>query len=328
MNPDRLNSKMRTTLIAVFSLILIVSALMWYMYQFRRVVICTDEVWNQVYLQDEHRETQLKINLWNRFFIPEKRVFPLEEATLQQMRSICGVRSRAVFLFSPYLSSLQSPQELLQANPNADYILWEAALPGSLNTGKGPDLPGDESSPSVFLLYIDQDTLAEAYAEALVPLLTDGTDAVQGPPRTVRLFYHSRGRFSASEVRALKSKIEAELAAVRLRTVDMAESGTASADTGISSGDIAVLAGGPADDLQQLLTMIENRGARAVVFGDGADSGWPEGVAAEISIDLEATLLELIEKRNSLWETAVQPEQNTLQNPAVQRFAVRLRITR
>jgi len=255
----------------------------------------------------------------------------MEEAALQQIRSICGVRSRAVFLFSPYLSSLQSPQELLQANPKSNYILWEAALPGPLNFGDGAVWSAAESSPRVFLLYIDQNRLAEAVAEALEPLLADSSGTAGGTVRTVQLFYHSRGRFSGSDIRALKSKIEAELESVRLQLIDTAvpagASGDASGGAGISSGEVAVIAGGQAGDLQQLLTMVENRGARAVVFGDGAASGWPEGVAAEISIDLEATLLELIENRDGLREPAAQPEQNTLQNPAVQRFAVRLRIT-
>ena len=322
MNSDRLNSKLRTILIALFSLILIVSVVMGYMYHFRRVVICTDDVWNRVYLQSEHRETQLRINLWNRFFIPEKKVIPLEEVSLERLRSVFGLHSRAVFVFSPYLSSLLSPPQLLQANRKSTYVLWEAALPDPLDTGEGTVRSGAESSPRVFLLYIDLNRLAEACAEALDPLLAEDT------ARTVQLYYHSRGRFSGGEVRALRSKIEAELEGIRLQTVDMAASGTSSADAGISSGDLAVIAGGQAGDLQQLLTMIENRGARAVVFGDGASGGWPGGVAAEISIDLEATLLELIKNRDGLRETAAQPEQNTLQNPAVQRFAVRLRITR
>lgn len=322
MSSGQVDSKVRTTLISISALILIGSILMWYMYQFRRVVICTDSLWNHAYLQSDHRETQLKINLWNRFFIPDKRVFPLDDSPRKELEALFGVRGRALFFFSPYLSALVQPQQLLQAHPKSRYVLWESALAESdENHGAGyPAASG--SSARIFLLYIDLVRLADAFSAALEPLLVP----VPSEVHRVRFYYHGGGSFSGREIRELQAEIEARLRNVRLQPVDLSDA--SAADLQISSEDIALVAGGETAELQQLLTRIENRGARAVVYGDAALRGWPTGVAAEISIDLKATLLDLIEMADGKPATAERKDRNSPESAAVQRFAVRLSITR
>lgn len=309
---------------------------MWYLYQFRRVVICTDSLWNSAYLLNEKRDTQLKINLWNRFYLPEKRVFALNEGTRDELAAVCKNRSRAWYLLSPYLSALVRPQQLWQAHPGSSFILWESALQPSAWNPEALSSGGAGTFPRVFHLYIDHDRLASAFIAALKPLLSSVTSetaisetalADQDEPRTVRIYYHRQGRFSASEIRALSTEIEAQIQSVRLQPVDLSASSSA-AELQITSEDIVLIAGGEAAEFRQLLTRIENRGARAVVFGDASGSGWPKGVAAEISIDLEATLLDLIETPEGSAKVKEKVDRNSEQNPAVQRFALRFRIRR
>lgn len=323
MNPESLNSKARTLLIAIFSTILVAAILMWYLYEFRRVVICTDSLWNQAYLESEKREVQLRVNLWNRFYLPEKKVLPLEEASQEAFEARCGVNNRAVYLLSPYLSSILNPQRLLQASPHARFVFWEASLPGENSLS---DFQNYGRKPRIFILYLDHAELADAFAAALKPLFssdsTDGHDPVDTQARrTVQLYYSSSGAFRHTEIRIVKSKLEEEIAGIRVQLVDMA-------DAEIASEDIVLLAGGAGTELQPLLTKIQNRGARAVVYGDGALSGWPEGVEAEISIDLEASLMEVLERQPRLTADEGGYGEISTQNPAVQRFAVRFRITR
>lgn len=308
-------------------MILVAAILMWTLYEFRRVVICTDSLWNQAYLESEKRELQLRINLWNRFYLPEKKVLPLEEASQEAFEARCGVNNRAVYLLSPYLSSILNPQRLLQASPHARFVFWETALPGKNSLSDFmSNLQNYGGQPRIFLLYIDHSELADAFAAALMPLVS--SDSADGQNledtqarRTVQLYYSSSGAFRHTEMRAVKSKLEEEIAGIRVRLVDMAAAE-------IASEDIVLLAGGAGTELQPLLTKIQNRGARAVVYGDGALGGWPEGVEAEISIDLEASLMEVLERQPRLTADDGEYGKIATQNPAVQRFAVRFKITR
>ncbi len=306
------------------------------MYQFRRVVICTDTFWNHAYLMREHRDTQLKVNLWNRFFMPEKRVIPLEAVSREDVAAMCADRSRAWYLLSPYLSALVTPQQLLQAHPGSSFILWESAFQHSSRDTDALHSANTRTSPRIFHLYIDLDKLASAFSAALEPLVAPGSSetaiaetepAGRDDIRTVRICYQREGQFSASAIRDLKAKIEAQVQNIRLQPVDLSASAS-SAELQISSEDIVLIAGGETAEFRQLLNRIENRGARAVVFGEAARSGWPQGVAAEICIDLEATLLDLIETPEGSAKVKEKSDRNGDQNPAVQRFAVRLCISR
>jgi hypothetical protein len=330
MNSERLNSHVRRLLLVFFSMILVAALLMWYLYEFRRVVICTDSLWNQAYLKSEKREMQLRINLLNRFYLPEKKVIPLKEATQEVIEASCSANNRAVYLLSPYLSSIINPQRLLEVNPRARFVLWESALSSENSLSKFESFG---SKPRMYLLYIDHTKLANAFAAALKPLMlsasTDAQEAVDAQAgNTVQFYYSSQGTFRRSDIRSIKLRLEDEIAGIRVQLVDMGSSQARTVDAEIASDAIVLLAGGRGLELQPLLTKIENRGGRVVVFGDGALRGWPKGVEAEISIDLEASLLEVLERLPRLSGNREEFEEITTQNPAIQHLAVRFRITR
>jgi len=203
------------------------------------------------------------------------------------------------------------------------------------------------------VLYLDSQQLARAMAEGLEPLISsaksssentsentsenssESTTESNGQP--LQLVWSRNGRFSKDFALGVQAELTVQLPSQEVKLIDMGErrgdelnktelnktgqSQTGSANEGnslvINSEALLVILDGEPNELKELLSRIENRGARAVVFGAGALSGWPTGVKAEISIDIKTTLKELMKHK------AKSPVQ-----PSTRRFAVHFQVRR
>jgi len=314
-----------TTIVVIILVALLLSGTVWYLAMKRQVVIMTDPVWNSTYLEPEHTAEQLKINLLNLFYIPRIVNIPFAQAGKTELEAICRSREGAWFLLSPYLSSLIEPAKLLQACSGSNLVVWETEQVSRTVTQDAPsstlpsEPPSETSSklppelvPEVLaqltVLYLDPQRLALAMAEGLAPLLsaadstTDSAAESHGQP--IQLLWSQDGHFSEDFAIAVQTELSTQLPAQEVKLINMGEQRKDPLNRTGSTGErnsleiapeavIAVLDGEP-NELQELLLRIQNRGARAVVFGTGALSGWPTGVAAEISIDIKTTFKELM----------------------------------
>ncbi|MCF7949521.1 MAG: hypothetical protein K9M94_13105 [Spirochaetia bacterium] len=202
--------------------------------------------------------------------------------------------------------------------------------------------PAPELPSQLTVLYFDPQRVARAMAEGLEPLLSaaDSTASTtvattESNRQPIQLVWSRDGHFSEDFALAVQAELSAQLPALDVKLVHMGEQGKNPLNSAGATGEgsrleiaseavIAILDGEP-NALQELLTRIENRGARAVVFGAGALSGWPTGVEAEISIDIKTTFNELIKPAA---KPAAKPAIKTPEQASMGRFAVRFQVKR
>jgi len=352
--------------ILLVGLILFSSA--WYWFQHRQVIICTDSIWNEIYLQQNKRTEQLKIYLWNDFYIPVIEIVPLESADQSSIEKICSRRTGSTLFFSPYLSSLVDTGQLAEKFPKKDFLVWEGFADKK------------SVSPRVKYLYMDPEGLASVCAEALEDVIAhrktpngakgatidevtkdgatidgstkDGStiDEAAEPTGRIKVVWNSTGMFSRSVIEKLQSKLKNSLPEQEFEVIDLSDSSKNSStkreSLQVARQDILLLLDGEAEQLQQMLDRIESRGAEAVVFGEGALKGWPGGVSAEIVIDIKKTLGNALKERPGKpegekpsraveRETAVERAAErgeagleTAKKPSLRRFAIHLSIRR
>ncbi|MFO7730408.1 MAG: hypothetical protein R6V86_06550 [Spirochaetia bacterium] len=328
LNPYRRLSGRIPTLVVIILVGMLLSAIIWYVARQRQVFILTDPVWKAAYLEPEHGEEQLKINLLNRLYIPRIVSIPFEQAGQAEIEAICRSRKGAWFLLSPYFSSLIEPAKLLQSCSDSNLVVWETRAGSGIDSQDAltSTLPPDLAS-RLTVLYLDPQRLAQAMAVGLEPLISSSESSSESKDRLIQLVWSRNGRFSEDFVLDVQAEIIAQLPSLEVKLVDVREQqgDELNRDDSVGEGNsleitsealVLVLDGEP-EELQEMLTRIENRGARAVVFGDGALKGWPTGAEAEVSINTKTTFNELMKHASELPAQA-----------PVRRFAVRFQVRR
>jgi len=318
----------------------------------RQVVILTDPVWKSTYLEPEHTAEQLKINLLNHFYLPRIVSIPFGQAPQAELEAICRSRKGAWFLLSPYLSSLIDHAKLLQVCSGSTIVVWETAagsqsdIQDTLSSTLPSELPIAPPSETqsglshnvptqLTVLYFDPQRLARAVAEGLAPLFssakssseTSSDSTTDSNRRSIQLVWSRGSHFSEDFALDVKAELSAQLSDIEVKLVDISERSRGGLNSNGAAGEgksleitseaVIVILDGEPNELQELLSRIENRSARAVVFGAGALSGWPTGVEAEISIDIKTTFNELMKH-----------EAKPLVQASSRRFAVRFQVRR
>ncbi|MDZ7793726.1 MAG: hypothetical protein U5P10_08575 [Spirochaetia bacterium] len=315
LNPYRPAGRIRTIFVIIL-VVLLLSGTAWYLALQRQVVILTDPVWKSAYLEPEHTAEQLKINLLNHFYLPRIVSIPFEQAGQAELEAICRSRRGAWFLLSPYLSSLIEPATLLQACSGSNLVVWETAAGSEIGSQNAltSTLPSESKSETqsesqselspdatsrLTVLYLDPQRLARAMGEGLAPLISSSKSSSESTTesngRPIQLVWSRDGHFSEDFAVEVHTELAAQLTSQEVILVDISEqrrdelNSTGQNSTGsvgegnsleITSEALLVILDGEPEALKELLTRIENRGARAVVFGNGALSGWPTGVKA------------------------------------------------
>ncbi len=309
----------------VFIVAVLMLGIVWYMFQHRQVFICTDTLWNEAFLSNDHRMEQLKIVLWNNFYIPTVHTVAFEEANQETIMRLCRSKTGGVFLFSPYLSLIADIEQLTAEFPNKRFVLWESSIGEDKYEGRETST----ASSQVVYLSIETGRLASVFTEALEDVLSGTNEANE----RMRIVWNHKGWLSEEDVRFIQHQLEASFPDVQFTTVDTTGSRVDREDLRISQDDILLILDAETEQLQQLLSRIKNRGAQSIVFGEGAIAGWSEGVTAEIRIDFKATIEELLNAtRDGTFQVQDSSDQENapqeIKKTTVQRFAIRFTIRR
>lgn len=260
----------------------------------RQVLLITDPIWNELYLEDQAKKQDLSGTLLKRGYLLRTKVVPLE-LDKDVIEQAMGKSRARIMLFSPAVSVvfndlyLEGELEGWPSRRRPSSIVVFGKAPGrqesrsnSLNSGKGPYvmrlfIRADELITELDEFF-DQITLEEENFSRICILRNRGSfvpeQVVDEAEKLVRR------RYSSAEVTVLASMNEFEA-----RSVD--------------GNTLVLLLPGFGSDNKRVLDNLNRQGGRAIVTADSySRAAWPDTVIGAVEFDLKRILIGALEKND------------------------------
>ncbi|MGC9313729.1 MAG: hypothetical protein ACP5IA_13665 [Sediminispirochaetaceae bacterium] len=258
----------------------------------RQVLVLTDPIWNELYLEDQVKKQGLSGTLLKRGYLLRTRVVPVE-LDKDVIEQAMGKSRAGIMLFSPAVSVVFNdlyPEGELEGwtsrrRPSSIVVFGKTSgrqesRSNSLNSGK---------SPFVMRLFIRADELITELDEFFdqIPLEKENFSRIyilrnRGsfvPEQVIDMSRELvRSRYPSAEVTVLTSMNEFEA-----RPVD--------------GNTLVLLLPGFGSDNKRVLDNLNRQGGKAIVTADSYSiAAWPDTVMGAVEFDLEGILLEALEK--------------------------------
>lgn len=257
----------------------------------RQVLLLTDPIWNELYLQDQVKEQDLTVLLLKRGYLLRTKEVPMEinADTIEPALENCSAR---VLLLSPAVSAVFSNLYLEGGLKELDYrrglrsilvfrngISGEESVSSRLNTGRGPVvrhlLITADALLSELVELLDQSTTEEEFSRVYILRNRNSFIPEQVADGAADLM---RSRFPSALVRVLNSMNEFE----RL-TID--------------GNTLVLLLPGFGSDNKRVLDNLNRQGGRAIAAADSRSlTAWPDTVLGTVEFDLKRIILEALEE--------------------------------